>query len=415
LNKAADTFRPERLRQAREARSITQTALARMVSVSPQSVSLYERGATKPGPETLEKVSSSLGVPFRFFFEELTHAEGAAANYRSLSAATKSARLSCERQYEWLVEIVHYVQRFIRLPAFDVPTVRTPAPTAISSQTIEDAAAACRRAWGLGEGPISNVVWLLENHGCIVSRFPFDADTLDALSLWNESIGRGFVLLNADKQSAARSRFDASHELAHLVLHREVGPKAERPELWRLLENQAHRFSGAFLLPATAFVEDFVAGHSVEHSIRLKERWGCSLAMMFHRAKDLHILDDADYKRLAIMLGRRGWRQREPLDEALAPERPQLLPRSFQLIVERGVRSIATIRQELPLSMNDVTALTGLAAGFLSEQPPTGEIIELPAVPPDPPNRPVAKTIDVVPFPSRSEDRKSDGANRDGG
>ena len=41
--------------------------------------------------------------------------------------------------------------------------------------------------------------------------------TFDALSFWYD--GRLFVMLAEDKDNYFRSRFDAAHELAHLVLH----------------------------------------------------------------------------------------------------------------------------------------------------------------------------------------------------
>src|SRR3546814_6566541 len=49
-----------------------------------------------------------------------------------------------------------------------------------------------------------------------------DTKNVDAFSCWRN--GQPFVFLNTFK-SAERSRFDAAHELAHLVLHRHGGPQ----------------------------------------------------------------------------------------------------------------------------------------------------------------------------------------------
>ena len=46
-----------------------------------------------------------------------------------------------------------------------------------------------------------------------------DCRELDAFCFWRH--GRPFVFLNTVK-SAERNRMDCAHELAHLVLHREV-------------------------------------------------------------------------------------------------------------------------------------------------------------------------------------------------
>jgi Zn-dependent peptidase ImmA (M78 family)/DNA-binding XRE family transcriptional regulator len=363
----------------REARGLSQTAVARMVELTSQSISLYERGETVPGPAVVERLSDKLGVPYGFFFSETLSGQSGPLFYRSLSAATKTARLSCERQYEWLVEIVQYLTRFVRLPAYDVPELAMPGTArAITAAMIEDAASACRRAWGLGDGPISNVVWLLENHGVVLSRFPFGAESLDAFSRWNDAIGRGVIMLNSDKSSAARSRFDAAHELGHLILHRGL-PEAESPDsaTWKLLEGQAHRFSSAFLLPEAAFRSEVAASRSFDHFIRLKEKWRCSIQMMLRRARDIGVLTDAEYAGMMIGMGRKGWRSREPLDDRLDAERPALLRSCFKLLAERGVRTVGTMRQEIVLSVADVSELAGLEQGFLSEPPPTGEIIEV--------------------------------------
>lgn len=52
------------------------------------------------------------------------------------------------------------------------------------------------------------------------------------------------VVLGADKNDRARSRFDGAHELGHLVVHGH--------QIWGVkeVEHQAHAFAAAFLMPA---------------------------------------------------------------------------------------------------------------------------------------------------------------------
>ncbi|WP_352870220.1 ImmA/IrrE family metallo-endopeptidase [Mesorhizobium sp. M1409] len=71
---------------------------------------------------------------------------------------------------------------------------------------------------------------------------------LDGLSRWG-SDRRPHVLL---AQSFARRQFDAAHELAHLLLHRAVS-EDELVENFKLIQDQAHRFASALLLPASQF------------------------------------------------------------------------------------------------------------------------------------------------------------------
>jgi len=66
---------------------------------------------------------------------------------------------------------------------------------------------------------------------------------------------RRVVILGSDKGDKARPRFDAAQELGHLVLHR------DHPEPGnRALEKQAHRFAGAFLLPADQVAAEWPEG-----------------------------------------------------------------------------------------------------------------------------------------------------------
>ena len=67
------------------------------------------------------------------------------------------------------------------MPIVEFPDWKFPSsPLEISNESIEETAAQARRFWGLGDGPISNVTWLLENKGAVVSRTILGADTLDA-------------------------------------------------------------------------------------------------------------------------------------------------------------------------------------------------------------------------------------------
>jgi transcriptional regulator with XRE-family HTH domain len=52
----------KRIRAAREARSIGQAALARLIGVEPVTMWRYEAGRLRPGLASLEKIASTLSV-----------------------------------------------------------------------------------------------------------------------------------------------------------------------------------------------------------------------------------------------------------------------------------------------------------------------------------------------------------------
>jgi transcriptional regulator with XRE-family HTH domain len=62
----------EKLRQLRSERNISQRDLARMASLSPNSISLIERDETSPSVATLQSLAAALNVRMSYFFEEET-------------------------------------------------------------------------------------------------------------------------------------------------------------------------------------------------------------------------------------------------------------------------------------------------------------------------------------------------------
>jgi len=58
-----------RLRELREQRNLSLRALAETCSISPNTVSLIERGLSSPSVDTLQRLASGLGVPIVAFFE----------------------------------------------------------------------------------------------------------------------------------------------------------------------------------------------------------------------------------------------------------------------------------------------------------------------------------------------------------
>jgi Zn-dependent peptidase ImmA (M78 family)/transcriptional regulator with XRE-family HTH domain len=373
MKRGTPGFVGARLKEAREARGLTAAALADILGVSRQAVSQYENEQQSPRPEIMAKVEQVLNLPQTFFYRPVPERKPETRRifYRSMNSATKLARVRVERRYEWLTEIAAYLREYInfppvRYPHFDVPH----DPRQLSWEDVEDFAARTREFWGLGDGPISNVVWLLENKGAVVARGMIEADELDAFSEWHEwqaKTGTPYVFLGADKESGPRSRFDAAHELGHLVMHRDIDPKyISNRTTFKVIEEQAHRFAGAFLLPALAFSNDFSVAN-LDAFMALKPKWKVSVALMVHRSEDLDLASKEQVQRLWINRTRRGWRQKEPLDDQLLIEKPRLLKRALTMIVEEGIQSLDDIRGALPYSAGDIVELANLPPHFLEE------------------------------------------------
>ncbi|MCA9469157.1 MAG: ImmA/IrrE family metallo-endopeptidase [Nitrospira sp.] len=402
MKKGTPGFIGSRLREAREARGITAMSLADIVGLTRSAISLYELGGKTPSPEIMKRISHALQMPESYFRYPIRQRKQGTIFYRSMMAATKSARKRAEHRYAWLREIIYYLRAHVQFPSPRFPQLDIPYdPMLLSMDQIEELAMATRRFYNLGVGPMPNLVALLENNGVIVALDELGADTLDSFSEFDPEDQVLYMVLGTENASAVRSRFDAAHELGHAILHKNVSvSRFGRPAEYKLFEAQAHRFAAGFLLPAESFASEFYSA-TLESLQAIKSKWKVSIAMMIVRAHDLGFISDDTAKKLWIGYSRRRWRGNEPLDDKLLQEQPRILPLSFQLLLEKRIITKENVLASLPFNPIDIEKLAGLNPGLFSEKSPDLDppvvILSL--------NKSTAKTSatygngDIVPFP----------------
>lgn len=160
----------------------------------------------------------------------------------------------------------------------------------------------------------------------VVTRFPATAGKIDAFS---RSGHRGIVVLNTDKGSMSRSRYDMAHECGHLVLHAGLDATGANQE------EEANRFASAFLLPRSGFVREFprFSGRiCLDALISMKMRWKASIAAIVRRAFDLKLIDGVLYQQTFKQIYARGWHKGEPRQTEPPDEPPELVKISFDLL-----------------------------------------------------------------------------------
>lgn len=328
-------FDGARLAQARTYRGLLKGELATDVGVSPAAIGQFESGASRPSGATLARLAMALSVPVAFFAADRPRFELREddAHFRSLRSTSKRDRSQARTQVEFLAETVALIEQRVRLPEPSIPAM--PVDT-----DPEEAAREVRRMWGLGEGPISNVVGLLERKGVIVARLPAATDEVDAFSCW---IGRRpFVILASNKGAADRSRFDAAHELGHILLHADARPGDPG------VEREANRFAAEFLTPASAIARELPRRIDWRALSALKIRWRVAISMLLMRARDLNVISDAAYRRAMVEMSRRGWRKTEPVPLG-EPERPEVLGLAMGLLESRKALSGEDVKAALRL------------------------------------------------------------------
>lgn len=152
-----------------------------------------------------------------------------------------------------------------------------------------------------------------------------DNKDLDAYCLkWHN---QPFVFLSHAK-SAERTRFNAAHELGHLVLHGE-GQTPHGPEA----EQEANQFAAAFLMPRAGVLAQGLTNASVNRVLVAKQRWNVAAMAMAHRANELGLMTEWAYRSLCVDLSRRGYRRGEP--HGMPHESSQLLTKVLQQYMQR--------------------------------------------------------------------------------
>jgi len=307
-----DTFEPERLRLARELRRLSQVNLAARSNLSAAAVSQFESGAARPALDTQALLANLLEVPRRFFGLPLVETHD--GFFRSLRRTTVTDRRSARA----VAHIAHDIatQLWARLPA-SIPSLPVTS-LATDWPEIERIASEARKVWHVAAGPAPNLVALLEREGAAVLRLPLSSADVDAFSL--PFPDHPVVVLASDKNDRARSRFDAAHELGHLIMHGEL--------LWGMpeIEKQAHQFAAAFLMPAGEIEPELPRRVDWSILFELKRKWQVSLAALLMRAKTLGRMTEATYLTAVKTASARGWRRVEPVPLG-GPEFPGVLTR----------------------------------------------------------------------------------------
>jgi Zn-dependent peptidase ImmA (M78 family)/transcriptional regulator with XRE-family HTH domain len=360
---------PSRLVEARVAQRLNQSELAEAVGVSRQAISSYELGVKSPEPATMRTIAEQLGQPIAFFTRDAPQTFGppSANFFRKVGPDTKRRNLACEVYANWLAQTAHAFDHLVNYPDPDLPSFEpSPGRNRYTEEQIEEAAEVVRQHFGLGLGPITNVVRLLETRGVIVCRVEIPGENIDAFSFWRGR--RPFVFLASDKASAARSRFDAAHELGHLVLHRWVGvEEIEDKAALKEIEAEADRFAGAFLLPRKSFPNEVYSPRLMAF-LDLKRRWKVAIQAMIYRCKDLGIFDEHQVTNLYKQVSFKGWRKAEPLDgpNGLPFEQPLLLSKIAELVMSSGRMHPDELQTTLGLSPSWIERLIGIPDGTLS-------------------------------------------------
>ncbi len=351
-----ELFEPSRLTAAMRRCGMTQRDLAMRCLVSSQHISALEKGDKTPADAMIKRISEVLGFPIEFFYgDRVDLVDPSSVSFRSRRSMASSTRDMGLGMSDIAVGVVTPdLHRRFTLPKVDVPDLSAHSPQA--------AADILRARWNLGFEPVQNVVHLLESRGVMVYWLNVDSQHMDAISLWKGD--QPFVFLNTQKKAGDRGRFDAAHELGHLVLHR--GDEKELSE--KQIEDQADSFASAFLLPAERFQLECPPRPDFAALYKLKARWKVSAAAMVMRGAELGLFSEWQKRQAFQFLNASGARTNEKTP--IPREQSKLHVMVFDALMKKGI------------SPASYAALLHVREQLIKELMPTAERAGAPPVPP---------------------------------
>ena len=288
-------FNRTRLAVARKRKGLSKLAFAKKVGVDRKSVEAWEAGKKKPTEDAIAQIVRVTDFPREFFMgDDLDEPSIDTGSFRSMKTMTAAQRDMALSQATLGLHFNFWLDKKFGLPVADIPDLgrelgREPDP--------EAAAEFVRREWQLGTRSIRNMVHLLESRGVRVYSLAVDARQVDAYSMWKGNVP--FIFLNTNK-TAEHSRFDAAHELGHLVLHRHGPPRGIEAE------KEANLFASAFLLPRGSVHPKAPKFPTYANLVRLKRVWGVSVAALAYRLHALGLVSDWQFRGLYIEISKRG-------------------------------------------------------------------------------------------------------------
>jgi|JI10StandDraft_1071094.scaffolds.fasta_scaffold59725_2 transcriptional regulator with XRE-family HTH domain len=306
-----------RIQRLRIANGLNQAQLAAATMIPTGGVSMVEHGRQGLDEATLERVADALGCTANY----LTRSQGQPTSTRPWLRAYADASKKAVDRYVADTETA--------IEAFDALRLR-PIPETLpyfdddgnDEDAIEDFAGEVRHAAGLEDGDVvGNCIRRTERLGVLVlpmhdelGRHMGLSQRVNATPVIRVSRPH-FAEDGTVSPSGDRQRFTVAHELGHLTLHATTPPPATAEQA-RLVEQQAHRFAGAFLAPADPLLADLdqLGGRVTLTTVaELKKTWGVSIKMLVVRFRQLGRIDDQHARSLYKQISARKWNKAEPV------------------------------------------------------------------------------------------------------
>lgn len=275
--------------------------------ITRQSIHLYEQGKNLPSELNFMLLCEALELTSDYFTRPEVKLTKMEFRIEKQLPAKELARLEAKAsdfmsRYLELEELLGEVKFFKN----DLNSDEVRSFEEVEAKSIE-----LRKKWLLGDGPLMNVIQLLEERGIKVME-DVGEPNFDGMSA-NAGEGLHLIVLKRKKETeeedVPRIRFTTLHELAHHVLNIPDDITID------LKERFCHYFASAMLFPNTQ-IDEHLGGkrqhiHLVE-LLRIKELFGISMQAMLYRFRKLGYISEYHYWSQMDELVKKYGKKKEP-------------------------------------------------------------------------------------------------------
>jgi len=281
----------ERLRLARESAKMTQAAAAQAIGVARTTIVAMEQGERRARTSELQQLAKLYGTSVNAVLRRESVHVDLAPRFRRMVGSDEAAAEAAELMADLAKAEVELENLLGIKRERNYPPERTILPGDVKAQAEQDAAE-LRQRLGLGIGPVTNIVTLLEMELGVRVYIRRVDGRISGVFAYDDALG-ACILLNANHPRERRNN-SGGHETGHLISTR------RQPEILHLdeIENSreeryANAFARAFLTPTRAVLQKFqevTAGAdrmTRRHVIILAYFFGVSREAMVRRLEEL--------------------------------------------------------------------------------------------------------------------------------
>lgn len=332
-------FNPEMMILARESRGLTQSALAKLVSIKQGTISKIESGMLPISDEALEQIATTLEYPTQFFFQQdRVYGFGSSVFYHR---KRRGLPISVLRKLHAQSNIRRmHISRLLRATELDSRRGFECMDPEDYQGDIERIAQLVRAMWRLPHGPVRNVTDTIENNGGIVIRCDFGTRKIDAISEWTDLCPPLFFVNSHPDITADRVRRSLAHEIGHIIMHKYPTDT---------MEEESDRFAAEFLTPARE-IKPLLYGLRLPKLAALKREWKVSMGSLIEQAFKLGTITPYQRQYLIINMKKRTHSFREPPETDFPIEKPRVLDE----LVQTHMRTLGYSPQELSCFLGEL-------------------------------------------------------------